>query len=220
MEIRRDPEMSKNKELSKHCRSLPGGETLFDADEQASSAYLIRDGVLLVVRSSPCGKEAITSVYFPGEICAGLCVLAGSSYFETVRVPKKGRTVVTPLSRGDLADLLAEDPDLYKNLLVAQQQKQSYRDRMLLGRVSESCRQRTASALLWIHRQTPNEGGLSRSYLCRQELAALIGSTAETVIRILSKFRKTGLVQESKDSIRIDVPKLEQLALGFRRGSG
>jgi CRP-like cAMP-binding protein len=207
--------MSKIKELNKRDRTLAGGETLFDADEQASSAFLVRDGVLLVVRSSPCGKEVITSVYFPGEICAGLCVLTGSSYSETVRAPRKGRTVVTPLSRGDLADLLAEDPDLYKTLLVAQQQKQRYRDRMLLGRVSESCRQRTASALLWIHQQTPSEGPVSRAYLCRQELADLIGSTAETVIRILSKFRKKGLVQEFKDRIRIDVPKLEQLALGF-----
>ena len=206
--------MTKSQELEKRRQALTGGETLFEAEEQAGNAYLVREGVLLVVCSSPCGKEVITSIYFPGEICAGLCVLTGSNYLETVRAPRKGRTVVTPLGLADLSEMVGEDPELYRTLLVTQQRKQRFKDRLLLGRASENCRQRAASALLWIHKQTAGEGSFSRAYLCRQELADLIGSTAETVIRVLSNFRKKGLVQELRDQVRLDVNGLTQLALG------
>ena len=195
-------------------KALRKGEVLFELDQLAETAYLVREGVLVVGCSSPNGREVITSVYFPGEVCAGLSVITGSEYLGTARAPKKNTTVVTPLSRQELMALMADNAELYKSLLLTQRDKQRFKDKMLLGMVAESCQQRTASALLWLHKQATNEEGLtSRSYLCRQEMADLIGSTVETVIRVLSQFRKKGLIQEFKDSIKLDVPKLTALAL-------
>lgn len=194
-------------------KTLVKGEVLFELDRQAETAYLVREGVLVVGCSSPNGREVITSVYFPGEVCAGLSVLTGAEYMGTARAPKKSKTVVTPLSRQELMILMADNADVYRDLLLTQRDKQRFKDRMLLGMVAESCKQRTAAALLWLHKQAAPDGPASRSYLCRQELADLIGSTVETVIRVLSQFRKNGLIQESKDLMKLDVPKLTAMAL-------
>ena len=206
--------MTEQHDFMNRRKALRKGEVLFELDQLAETAYLVREGVLVVGCSSPNGREVITSVYFPGEVCAGLSVITGSEYLGTARAPKKNTTVVTPLSRQELMALMADNAELYKSLLLTQRDKQRFKDKMLLGMVAESCQQRTASALLWLHKQATNEEGLtSRSYLCRQEMADLIGSTVETVIRVLSQFRKKGLIQEFKDSIKLDVPKLTALAL-------
>ncbi len=163
--------------------------------------------------SSPNGREVITSVYFPGEIIAGLSVITGTGYLGTARAPRKATTTVTPISRQELAELLLGDPDLYRRLLLTSRDKQRFKNRMLLGMVAESCEQRAAAALLWLHAKCAGDSSSgSPVYLCRQELADLIGSTVETVIRVLSRFRKSGLVRESKGMIILDVPTLTVLA--------
>jgi CRP-like cAMP-binding protein len=205
--------MTSQQEFMNRRKTLVKGEVLFELDRQAETAYLVREGVLVVGCSSPNGREVITSVYFPGEVCAGLSVLTGAEYMGTARAPKKSKTVVTPLSRQELMILMADNADVYRDLLLTQRDKQRFKDRMLLGMVAESCKQRTAAALLWLHKQAAPDGPASRSYLCRQELADLIGSTVETVIRVLSQFRKNGLIQESKDLMKLDVPKLTAMAL-------
>lgn len=205
--------MTDQKGLNERRKTLAKGEVLFELDQKAETAYLVREGVLVVGCSSPNGREVITSVYFPGEVCAGLSVLTDSEYMGTARAPKKSQTVVTPLSRQELMAMLAENSGAYMDMIITQRDKQRFKDRMLLGMVAESCTQRTAAALLWLHKQGSQDGPASRSYLCRQELADLIGSTVETVIRVLSQFRKSGLIQESKDLMRLDVPRLTELAL-------
>lgn len=202
-----------NPHLEKRTRHLNCGQTLFRGDEAATSAFLVREGVLVVTASSPDGREVITSIYFPGEICGGLSVLTQSEYMGTARAPKMSETLVTPISRTELASLATDEPDLYRDLILTQREKQRFKDRLLLGRVGESCRQRTAGVLLWLHQRgvTQNRPAV-KTYLCREELADLIGSTTETLIRVLSKFRKEGVIEESSGMLKVDVPALRQLA--------
>lgn len=200
--------------LLQKTRTVRKGQSLFELDDKAETAFLVREGVLIVGCSSPNGREVITSVYFPGEICAGLSVLTGAEYLGTARAPKKSDVVVTPLSKSDLTNLLTQDPELYKTLILTQREKQRFKDRMLLGMVAESCQQRAASALLWLQQKGAGASELpSKIYLCRQELADLIGSTVETVIRVLSRFRKKGFISEQKGTITLDVPSLTRLAV-------
>lgn len=208
-----DSVLKKNPDLMSRRRVVKRGQTLFQLDDIAETAYLVREGVLVVGCSSPNGREVITSVYFPGEIIAGLSVLTSSVYMGTARAPRKSNTVVTPIGRAELADLLAQDPDLYRRLILTNRDKQRFKDRMLLGMVAESCEQRAAAALLWLHGKCGVDTGSGTPvYLCRQELADLIGSTVETVIRVLSRFRKKGLMQESRGNIKLDVPSLTLVA--------
>jgi CRP-like cAMP-binding protein len=201
-------------ELLSRRKVLKKGRTLFQLDAAAETAFLVREGVLIVGCSSPNGREVITSVYFPGEICGGLSVLTASEYMGTARAPKKSETVVTPISRAELLDLMGTDAELYRQLIITQREKQRFKDRMLLGMVAESCEQRAASALLWLNQKgVVDSESSTRAYLCRQELADLIGSTVETVIRVLSRFRKKGLMEEKKGRIRLDVASLTKLTV-------
>lgn len=201
-----------NSSLEARTRTVSSGQRLFDADEAATTAFLVREGVLIVTASSPDGREVITSIYFPGEICAGLSVLTQSEYMGTGRAPKMSETVVTPISRTELTSLATAAPELYRELILTNREKQRFKDRLLLGRVGETCRQRTAGVLLWLHqRGVTEERRAVRTYLCREELADLIGSTTETVIRVLSKFKKEGILEEKHGLMKVDVSALQSL---------
>ena len=205
---------SLNLKLKGCPRTLSRGETLFDVDEEADTAYVVNEGVLVVCHSSPNGREVITSVYFPGEVCAGLSVLTQAEYMGTARAPRKSKTVVTPVSRPELVQLVAQNAEMYRTLLMTQREKQRFKDRMFLGFVADTCQQRAASALLWLHDHARPEGkGQVKLHLCRQELADLIGSAVETVVRVLSGFRKKGLITEQKGLIKMDLAALNALAL-------
>lgn len=195
-------------------RTLAPGQTLFVADEPAEVAYMVCEGVLIVSATALNGREVITSVYFPGEICGGFAVLTGSTHSGTARAPSKSSVELEPIHSSQLLARVSSDRTLYQSLLATQREKELFKDRMLLGVVADTCEQRMASTLLWLGRKNAASSQPSdRFYLSRQELADLIGSTMETVIRLLSRFRKQGLICEAKGRVQINEAELENLAL-------
>ena len=194
-------------------KTLTPGQTLFRLDEEAEVAYLVKEGVLIVSQTSPSGREAITSVFFPGEICGGFASLTGSAHTGTARAPRKSSTVVEPIHRSKLLEMVAQDQDIYSDLLATQREKEKFKEGMLLGLMARTCEQRMASILLWLKQKNTRCPKPCHSLLLsRQELADLIGTSMETVIRLLSRFRKRGLIHEKAGQVEIDVHGLTALA--------
>lgn len=189
------------------------GERLFSLDEMAEVAYLVVEGIVLVSQFSHQGREVITSVYFPGEVCGGFAVLTESSYGGTARAPKKSVAVVKVIRRLELMEMVRSSPSFYDRLIATQREKERFKDQMLLGVIADTCEQRIASSLLWLGRKTAESWRPLQPFpLSRQELADLVGSTPETVIRILSSFRKRGMVCESEGCLEINISALLALA--------
>lgn len=194
-------------------KTLTPGQSLFLADEEAEVAYLVREGVVLVSQTSANGREVITSVFFPGEICGGFAALTGTTHTGTARAPRKSSSVVEPIHRSTLIEMVTQDPVVYNQLLATQREKEMFKESMLLGLMASTCEQRMASTLLWLQRKNAEcAEPSSRFYLSRQELADMIGTTMETVIRLLSRFRKDGLIRESAGCVTINVDGLAALA--------
>lgn len=192
---------------------LAPGQTLFNADDEADVAYLVLEGVAIVSQTSSNGREAITSVFFPGEICGGFSALTGLAHTGTARAPRKTRVVVQPIHRSQLVEMVAQDRKLYSQLLATQQEKEKFKEGMLLGLMASTCEQRMASTLLWLEKKNAESLEPSEKLqLSRQELADMIGTTMETVIRLLSRFRKNGLFVEAKGRLQVDIPGLSALA--------
>lgn len=194
-------------------KTLAPGQTLFRIDEESEVAYLIKEGVLIVSQTSPNGREAITSVFFPGEICGGFAALTSSAHTGTARAPRKAGAVVEAIHRSQLIEMVSHDRKLYSDLLATQREKEKFKESMLLGLMASTCEQRMASTLLWLGRKNSESLEPSdRFHLSRQELADLIGTTMETVIRLLSRFRKDGLILESHGCVQMNLRGLAALA--------
>lgn len=121
--------------------------------------------------------------------------------------------MVDVIRRPQLLDLVRRDPSFYELLIATQLEKERFKDQMLLGVIADTCEQRVARLLLWLARKTAESSRpLQRFRLCRQELADLVGTTVETVIRVLSSFRRRGLLREKDGRVKIDALALAGLA--------
>jgi CRP-like cAMP-binding protein len=121
--------------------------------------------------------------------------------------------VVNVIRRLELMDMVRLTPSFYGKQIATQREKERFKDQMLLGVIADTCEQRVASSLLWLGRKTAESLRPSQPFtLCRQELADLVVTTVETVIRVLSSFRRRGIVRESKGRLEINISALLALA--------
>jgi CRP-like cAMP-binding protein len=87
--------------------------------------------------------------------------------------------------------------------------KIAQREIQLLNLAYNSIRQRTAEALLKADSMKDSKSAITIS---RDDLAKMVGTAAESVIRVLSEFKEEGLVETDAGKIRILRPsKLEKV---------
>ena len=113
----------------------------------------------------------------------------------------------------DFMHLITASPQIaeqFIKLLVGNVQQEHDR---LLALAYSSVRKRTAEALLTLkeryHTDTERPFGISIS---RDDLAKLVGTATESLIRTISDFKEEGLIQVNASNITIlNVRKLEQM---------
>ncbi len=78
----------------------------------------------------------------------------------------------------------------------------------------KNVRERLAEILLLLyHNFGTNENGDLNIFLTREELAGIVGTATESVIRLLSEFKKDKLIELNKRKIRLlDIPKLKRIS--------
>lgn len=174
---------------------LDRGQFIFFEGDDAAALYLVESGVVEANVIHGDGKVYIFHFVFPGEIF-GEGVVYGQEFFLFSTVARK-EAVVWHISKDDLLPILEQDPELERHILqmVGQKLDSSYiKARCIAG---ERVERRVACILL----KTMDEG--AGMYGCRErvdqpltnrDISGLIGSTEETVSRVMSRLKKEGIV--------------------------
>jgi len=69
----------------------------------------------------------------------------------------------------------------------------------------KSVKQRLAEALLYIHNSFGvNKDGILNVVLSREDYASVVGTATESAIRVLSQFKKEGLISTTGKQIKIE----------------
>lgn len=167
-----------------------------------------------MVRGSSRGYETIVEVIMPGELFGGAVLLQEDNPSAAVAMlPSR----VLALSRADWAGALRSQPDLALGLV----RLLGGRLRLVMGaraEATERVERRIAAILLRLAAKTGEEveGGVRLGILLsRQDLAEMAGTTVETAIRVMSRFRREGIADNDEEGrIRIrDLPALEEAGL-------
>jgi CRP-like cAMP-binding protein len=88
------------------------------------------------------------------------------------------------------------------------------KEQLLLDLAYASVRQRVAQAMLRLHETySPEEPGSLGVHMSREDLATIVGTATESLIRALTDLKEDGLVEVKGREIRIkDKRRLERLA--------
>jgi CRP-like cAMP-binding protein/CheY-like chemotaxis protein len=178
-------------------------QELYGEGDEATRLYFVQAGRIKTVRRTASGKELITGVYGPGEFFGYLPLLQNTPHTDSAVVLDDATLYYIPKS--DFQQLVS------KNVAVSQQfvrllaGQVEAREHQLLDMAYDSIRRRVASALLRLHEEAASHHDTA-IHLSREDLAALIGTAPESLIRTLSEFRQAGLVELTPKSIRVSEP--------------
>jgi CRP-like cAMP-binding protein len=194
------------------ARSFGKKEVLFYEGDDMRNIFFVHSGKVRTYKMNSDGKELVTGLYGPGDYLGYMAVLEGGRSAESAEALEPTEVAVIP--REDLLALLYRDRDVSIRFIKMLTREVKEKEDQLLDLAYASVRQRVAQALIRLRdRYGPagtNELGLRIS---REDLATIVGTATESLIRTLSDLRDDRLIELQGRDIHIrDAKRLEALA--------
>jgi len=175
--------------------TYPEGAVLFLEKQDPRGVFVLCAGEVKLSISSSVGKTLILRIARAGEVLGLMSTLAGVPYEVTAETIRPCQ--VAYIRRDDFLRFMAKHPEVYQN--VVQQMTSLYQgacSQLRTVGLSASAPEKLARLLLdWsASGKETEEGTQVKLPLTHEEIAALIGTTRETVTRTLSEFKSKHLV--------------------------
>ena len=176
--------------------AYPKDATLFVEGQPARGVFILCSGRVKLSTSSADGKTLILRISEPGEVLGLPATITGTCYELTADVIEPGQANFIP--RNDFLNFLRDNGEAA--LRVAQQLGETYHaaiSEMRTIGLSHSAGEKLARFLLEWASNYPEDKGQVRIKLTltHEEIAQMMGSSRETVTRLLADFRKKQLLQ-------------------------
>jgi len=184
------PDVSKAFEALKVAITYPPGAVLFIEGEAPRGVFVLTKGRVKLSLTSANGKVMILRIVKPGEILGLHAAISNVAFQATAETVEPCQ--VNFVRREDFLRFLREHAQAA--LLVARQLSASYQETCeqlrALG-LSSSAREKVARFLLeWAERGEKRKKGVrARLTLTHEEIGQLIGTSRETITRILGDFK-------------------------------
>ena len=181
------------------------GKVLFTEGEPARGVYILLTGRAAVSISSSGGKTIILRVAQAGDVLGLNSTLRNGTYDETVQTLEPCHTDF--ISRTELIALMDRSQQCTHAVLrELSQELTELGDRTKTLLLSQSSSVRLAKLLLeWSSKSIANRssiGRIDKSYT-QEEMARMIGSSRETVTRLLATLTRRHIIEITPDSILI-----------------
>lgn len=200
---------------SKTTLKIKKGETIFTEGEKLNGVYCVRDGVSKLAKLSPNGKDQIVKLATKGELIGQRSVIAEEqvnlsatavSDMEVCFVPKEG-----------IVNTLHNNPNFTLEVLRHMAHDLKEADDVVVNMSQKTVKQRIAEAFLYLkNNYGEDKDGFLVLTLSREDIASIVGTATESCIRLISEFKKKGLIKTSGKKIGINnEKKLQDMVDGF-----
>jgi CRP-like cAMP-binding protein len=193
------------------CRiaSVTAGNELLSPADRADRFYLILAGRVKIFQLSAKGDEQILHLYGAGETFGEAAMWAGGRYPAYAETAEDCALLV--IGRDALREAIRANPELAVAMMAGMARK-LHEFNQLIERLSlKEVPARLAEVLLQLADRARAESFELRQ--TKRELAAQIGTIAETLSRAFAKLRAAGLIEVDRRQIRIlDRKRLRDLA--------
>ncbi len=190
------------------------GAILFEEETPVSSVYVVCHGRVKLFSTSRQGKTLILKIAIPGDVLGLGAVMSGMHYEVTAESLEPVQLKIVP--RDDFLAFIYKygEASVHAAQALSAEYRTAFFDARRLA-LSESSASRLASLLLeWGRAASRGKTDMRFTMaLTHEDLANLIGTSRETVTRMLSKFKRDNLIQVRGATIVILAPdKLELMA--------
>ena len=179
-------------------RRIPKHQTIVEEGLTGDYMYVIRDGQVKVTKLSGDGREKILGLLGPGDFFGEMSLLDNSE--RSASVKSLTETRILALSRNDFLKELRCNPDLAMAVIQELTRRVRQMDEQASSLSFQRVKERTRGLLLRLAKEASSrEGRLATPALTHQQIADMIGTSRETVTRVVKRLKEQGwLEQEGK----------------------
>lgn len=192
---------------SKSCTMYKKGQILFHEGTRPLGVFCVNKGKIKVYKIGFDGKEQIINIVGEGTLLGYKAMLAEESY--SVSAETLEDCTICFLSRPNFLQTLAESSDLNQNLMKQVCHELGVMTESLTNQAQRTVRERLAITLLKLkdtYGMDYAENGTIEINLTREDLANIVGTATETLIRLLQEFKQDNLISTKGRKIKIESP--------------
>jgi len=190
--------------LDRKAHLIRRKQDIYLAGDESTRLYFVQSGRVKTVKITDGGKELIVGMHGPGEFFGYLPLLQNTPHSDSAIAVDESELLYIP--KDDFTTLLLRNPEVgqqFVRLLAGQVCGQA---EQLLALAYNSIRRRVADTLVQLHEQASATGNASIQ-LTRDDMAAMVGTAAESLSRTLTEFKHNGLIELTPHTIRVLEPE-------------
>lgn len=186
----------------KSCVFFKKGQILFHEGSKPSGVYCIKTGKAKISRLGIDGKEQIIRFAKDGDMIGYRSLLSDENLTASITTLDETHACFIPKSA--LFDFLEKNPKFSLDLMKQACHELGEASRIITNLAQKSVRERLAEVLLLLKTTfgEDSEGHLDVS-LTREELANMVGTATESVIRLLSELKEDSIIESKGRKIKI-----------------
>ncbi|MEO7496632.1 MAG: fumarate/nitrate reduction transcriptional regulator Fnr [Massilia sp.] len=196
-------------------RRLARDERLYKMEDPFRNLYAVRFGHFKTYQINAAGEQQITGFQMAGELL-GMDAISGDRHHCDAVALEDSEVCEIPFAR--LEELFGQVPTLLRHFhrIMSQEITREQNVMLLLGNMRAE--QRFAVFLVNLSARYSARGYSPTSFglrMSREDIGNYLGLTIESVSRLLSRFKKLGLVQvDKREVILLDPVRLKAMAAG------
>lgn len=200
---------------SKTVKLVKKGESIFEEGEKLSGVYCVRNGVSKLSKLSANGKDQIVKLATKGEVLGQRSVIVDETANLSATAVDDMEVCFIPKER--IIQTLNINPDFAVEMLRHMAHDLREADDVIVNMSQKTVKQRIAEAFLYLKTNFgEDKDGFLLLRLSREEIANVVGTATESCIRIISEFKKKGLLKTIGKKVAImDEKGLRNVVDGF-----
>ena len=188
------------------------GEVIFEEGENVNGIYCIKDGVCKLTKLSANGKDHIVKLVTKGELLGQRSMISDEPVNLSAVALEDMQVCFIPKS--EVMGYFDKNNQFSMNVMKSICGDLKEADDNMVNLAQKTVKERLAETLLYLNDTFgKNEDNSLKVQLSRDELASIIGTATESCIRLLSDFKKLGLIElTGKKIVLKDINALKKLA--------
>ncbi|HZJ73590.1 MAG TPA: Crp/Fnr family transcriptional regulator [Perlabentimonas sp.] len=208
-------EQSQYLEEQKICNEYKKGSILYKETSRIMGVYCICKGVLKIYKTGSDGKEQIVAFARSGDITGYRSILSNEAACTTAEAIQNA--IVCQIPSNVIIELVKTNGNFALHLLKLTCRELNQANSFIKDIAQKTVRERLAETLLMLEETFGvTEEGYLNIILTREEIANIVGTATESVIRLLSEFRREKIISMKGKQLALkNKPYLQKLSKAF-----
>ncbi|HJG53166.1 MAG TPA: Crp/Fnr family transcriptional regulator, partial [Brachybacterium faecium] len=175
-------------------------EVIYRAGEPAGTLYVVADGRVRISQLTAAGTQTVTDILGPGDMFGAMSSLGEPHHLQTATALVGSCTL--RIGQEAFREVMVENPTVGLRVVDDLAARLSRAETDIGGQGTDTVEQRVARALLRLADKLGKDRGaqglLLEVPLSRADLAGLARSTPESVSRVMSRWKKAGIIDSGR----------------------